>query len=165
MDQITFWLTQMLTGLEMHLIENPQQVFAHLLEGILSFKIARNKLLLLDLVQKLSIGPWHQWPMNLIWLKCSSFRARIHKHDTICPCIVITKLSCGLPSNPVFHEGTKHIEVDCYYIHAQVQSKVIDTMFTRSHNQLADLFTKALDSTQFQHLLCKLGSINPLDPA
>ena len=68
-------------------------------------------------------------------------------------------------ANLVFHERTKHIEVDYHYIGAQVQSQVIQTIYTRSHDQLADVFAKALPSVPFQCLLDKLGSINLLDPA
>ncbi|KAA3458615.1 Cysteine-rich RLK (RECEPTOR-like protein kinase) 8 [Gossypium australe] len=81
------------------------------------------------------------------------------------------KLYCGNKStiniahNLVQHDHTKHIEVDRHFIKEKLDSDLICTPYIASSNQLEDVLTKGMPTSNFEDITCKMGMENIYSPS
>ena len=70
-----------------------------------------------------------------------------------------------IASNPIFHEWTKPIEVDCHFIKEKIASGCETTCFVNAIDQLTDIFTNSLRGLRNKYICNKLGACYLCAPA
>ncbi|KAL9995344.1 putative RNA-directed DNA polymerase [Helianthus debilis subsp. tardiflorus] len=97
---------------------------------------------------------------ELSWL--TRLLAELHVPDiTPIPIKCDSQAAIHIAKNPVFHERTKHIELDCHFVREKLQEGLISLTHTRTNTQVADVLTKSLPIAQHSNILGKLGLITP----
>ena len=94
---------------------------------------------------------------ELMWLRHLLQELRFGKDEQM-KLICDNQSALHIASNLVFHERTKHIEVDFHFIREKIASGCVATSFVNSNDQLADIFTKFLKGLRIKYICNKLGA-------
>ena len=70
---------------------------------------------------------------ELIWLR-QLFQELRFGNDEQIKLVRDYQAALHIASNPVFHERTKHIEVDCYFIRENITSECVAISFVNSND-------------------------------
>uniref|UniRef100_A0A2N9GUB1 Reverse transcriptase Ty1/copia-type domain-containing protein n=1 Tax=Fagus sylvatica TaxID=28930 RepID=A0A2N9GUB1_FAGSY len=153
----------MQTGLEIPLIVALPQVIASYWVPLLSLSVARNSLLLLVPVLKLSTVLLPMPPRNSFWLRwlLADMGA---PQTTSTPIHSDNHSAIHIAHNDIFHERTKHIEIDCHFIRHHLQQNALHLLSVSSKDQLADVFTKSHPPGRLCDLVSKLKMASSSPP-
>jgi hypothetical protein len=93
-----------------------------------------------------------------LWWSLADFGVSV---TTPTPLLFDSTGAISIACDPVKHELIKHIGVDAFYTHANVQDQVIALQYVPSELQLADFFTYAQTRAQHSFFLSKLSVVDP----
>ena len=69
-------------------------------------------------------------------------------------CIWCDNQSCiKMIENPIFHDRSKHIGIKYHYIKDMVEKGAVKLQHVATEEQTADIFTKPLTGTKFEHFV------------
>ncbi|KAK2428718.1 putative mitochondrial protein [Trifolium repens] len=92
---------------------------------------------------------------QLVWMKQMLKEYDVEQDALTLYCDIMSAIN--ILKNPVQHSKTKHIDIRHHYIRDLVENKIVILEHVGTKEQIADIFTKALDTVQFEKLRGKLG--------
>ncbi|MCH79438.1 gag-pol polyprotein [Trifolium medium] len=92
---------------------------------------------------------------QLVWMKQMLKEYNVEQDVITLYCDNLSAIN--ISKNPIQHSRTKHIDICHHFIRDLVEENVIALEHVNTEEQLADIFTKALDAVQFENLRGKLG--------
>ena len=93
---------------------------------------------------------------ELLWLQQLLTSLNI-KVSTNAKLFYVNKSAMHIATNPVFHERTKHVEIDCHTVRDQVKKGFITLMHVPSADQHDDIMKKPLHSGPFHSILNRMS--------
>jgi len=92
---------------------------------------------------------------QLLWMKQMQKENKVEQDVLTLSCDNLSAIN--ISKNPIQHSRTKHIDIRHHFIRDLVEKKIVTLEHVATQEQLADIFTKALDVKQFEKLRSKLG--------
>uniref|UniRef100_A0A2N9HM25 Integrase catalytic domain-containing protein n=1 Tax=Fagus sylvatica TaxID=28930 RepID=A0A2N9HM25_FAGSY len=93
---------------------------------------------------------WLRWLLQDLGIDCS----------TAVPIHCDNQSAIQIAHNDVFHERTKHIEIDCHFVRHHLLQGTLQLRSVSSQDQLADIFTKPMPPGRFRDLISKLKLVS-----
>ena len=97
----------------------------------------------------------------MLWLKKLMTEIGFPSRGT-CRLFCDNKAAISISENPVQHDRTKHVEVDRHFIKEKLEDGIVEFLYIRSEDQLADILTKAVNGQIFKTALNKLSIDDPI---
>ncbi|RVW20344.1 Retrovirus-related Pol polyprotein from transposon RE1 [Vitis vinifera] len=97
---------------------------------------------------------------SLISWRNGSLRIWVYPPPLATPLYCDNQSAIHIAHNDVFHERTKHIEIDCHFIRYHLLHGALKLFSVSSKDQLADIFTKSLPKRRTRDLVDNLKLVS-----
>jgi hypothetical protein len=77
------------------------------------------------------------------------------------PLMCDTTSAISVAKNPIFHKKMRHVVRRHHFLRDHVEKRDTEIRYINTERQLADIFTKPLDSSRFADLRGEIGVFHP----